>query len=325
MALTCYNSSYFMGAQQEIKEEPLSNYEAVADPGLRRFFAEKAEPTIQGYQEWPIGTGAVPDRFSHIVGLDKYYVGRLLLMARKKGVMDFIVGNSTKNNSYLLDRNGVRAFLALCYVSQEAMLVRRRLSLEDAVAETKKELGSHPLKDLLHDPKPNQFREQRVRVGPRLPVFDRSSVNAREVTEQNRKRNGDKKKVVPQDWEEESIERADGSPLSKAPHIAPEQLEAARRLDKRALTELLEAIPDWPDEVSFQKIPLKPDEVRMIVFIHAVETGRLAKYDPQLEFLNYLELRAAVRTCRDLLTQNHSRIQNVADLFLAKEGTLILE
>lgn len=302
-------------------QEPRSNYETVADPRLQRFLRE-AEETIQGYQEWPIRTTDVPHRFSHVVGLEKYYLNRLLQTVRKKEVIDVIVENSAGRNSYLLNQDGVRVFLALCKVIQRAMLVGRGLSLENAVAETKKALGSHPLKDLLHDSKSKQPQEQKTLMGVRLPT---DLTIGRQEEETAKKKSAEKEDDGEniEDWEEAIIQKIDEGGKERAPFIEQEQLETARRLDREELIEILKKnLSDWFEEVSFQKlkslgIDIHPNHVKMIMFIFvafAKKERELLGFDPNLEYLEYPQLRLGIERCVRIL-EKFPEIRNLEELF----------
>lgn len=312
-----------MRAYQEvgrnIPQEPQPNYETVTDSGLRRFL-ENTEAVIQRYQEWPIRLADVPHRFSHVVGLERYYMNGLLQTIRKKEVIDVIVEKLGKRSSYLLDQNGARAFLVLCYIiAHKAMPVGRQLSLENAVAETKKALGSCPLRELLHDPKPNQFQKQRTRSGPRLPVLSNS------IPVAQGKKNGDDG-AGPTDWEEaviQTIEDQQNPPLGKIPFFELQQLETASQLTREILGEIYKKIPSgWVDEVSFQKlmslgVQIHPDHIKMVMFISAVfarDKKELRDFDPQLESLNYRQLGFGLKRCIDIFERNH-HIEDLAALF----------
>lgn len=291
-------------ARQVIPDENLRNHMGRIEEEIKR-------------HEWPMRSNLVVPLFSHVFGLDEYDVRRIVQAVRKRAVMEFIRKEFQDGFfSYFFAEDHVRALGALCWVIQTEPLQRGRviISLDDVAQKAKEALGNHPLRDLICDPLSNKPKKTAIIA---LPLFAK---------------NIDPEEALIDSIEERMRER----PVSgKIPPLEKKELERASFWTPGKLKVLLAGIPnDVTEEVSYARIPLVEDdwgilhsfhhpEAQMVMFISAVvapDGGKMARFDPRLEDLNYRQLQLGLTRCisafEKLASIKDLHIKNLTELFL---------
>lgn len=298
--------------------EPTRSYDLVSNPNLRAYL-EQCEEDIQGWSTWPVRSSRVPRIFERAIGFDPN-VWVVLDILRNRGVIEFTAKAGEEKTFYYLDQDNLRAFFAFWWTLRQdirlgkPLRLRSFVELERRVQKTQEALGSDPLRELLHNPLLNGLNKlndkpEAARDIKEPAIIDSPSPSSNHEVEE------DKGPITFEDVVIVLMEFRDGQrPSSKIPFIEPFNFFVARRWNKETMRTLPEKTPDLFEEVSFDKVPITPDEAKLVMFIDAARRGRLSSFDPFLEELHYRQLKYGVITCIEFL-EKYRNISDLAELF----------
>lgn len=272
-----------------------SRYQTIPDPDLRQFLT-RVDQEIEQIQIWPSPANQLYMRFSRPFEMNTWDISYMYDRVRANDILKFIAETHGKHTRYFLDQDTLRAFAVLCWTYKKWPHTKQVVNLQERVSWAREALGEHPLVKLLHDPTEKMARDEIQRVIP-------SELKPRE-------------KISPKPVPEVGIEQRKS--LARIPAIVEGDAES---WDGEKLYQLSRALGNSIEEISFSRGDVPLHIAQIVMFIALANEHRLGKFDPDLEFLNSLQMRNAIRICLAYM-KRYPQYDTLGKLFQSIKGVV---
>lgn len=166
MALELFRRIFPSRASQAPTPEITSFYEAVPNHDLRQFLVGFEHQVMQGINEdfFPARRLQSHLQLTTLTGMSRWNIASLYDLVRRRGIIEFTSvthGSRSQDTSYLLGKDEVRVFAAICWWSRYKSIPDITRDPQSLVSDVREAFGPHPLAQLLKDPKDPKSPQQR--------------------------------------------------------------------------------------------------------------------------------------------------------------------